>query len=58
MIRRALTAQIGDVAAGAFLFHALGRDRIVATLLQDCSVSDASDGVGRALTRGKLRDQS
>jgi RNA polymerase sigma-70 factor (ECF subfamily) len=33
MIRRAVTAQIGDVAAGAFQFQAPRCDRVVATVL-------------------------
>ena len=33
MIRRAVTARIGDVAAGAFQFHAPRCDRIVAAVL-------------------------
>ena len=33
MIRRAVTARIGDVAAGAFQFHAVRCDRVVAAVL-------------------------
>ncbi len=33
MIRRAVTARIGDVAAGAFQFHAPRCDRVVAAVL-------------------------
>jgi hypothetical protein len=37
MIRRAVTARIGDVAAGAFQFHAPRCDRVVAAVLAEIS---------------------
>ena len=35
MIRRAVTARVGEVAAGAFLFHAPRCDRVVAAVLAE-----------------------
>ena len=35
MIRRAVTARVGEVAAGAFLFHAPRCDRVVASVLAE-----------------------
>jgi len=37
MIRRAVTAQIGEVAPGTFQFHAPRCDRVVATVLAEIS---------------------
>ena len=40
MIRRAVTAQIGDAASGAFQFHAPRCDRVVAAVLASVSPCD------------------